>query len=321
MDCKMARYSKIHLLVLFLACHVFAAESVVKIADGSASENASANIQKFDEKFSLRFLCDYTLWSVWNTEYGNEPLVSNSPLSLGLGFAYDDLFTLFGVSWDIAWDFKMSLLLTSGEEKSKIDALETGLDLFPGKFWIEAWLSYYAGFSVKTEKDGKVVHQWTNLNFFEMYISVLWMLTPKEKFSPRSAYFLDRRQNHSAGSWIFGGRFQGDVVEDPDSLLTFYEGERSLGSIWANVGYTYTWVFENGFFGNVWLDVGLIYGLSEEDKYAVFPEPNFKTAWGYIGEKWSWNVVVEAEYNAFSYKSYWEQKLIVKGGILVVRRF
>lgn len=317
----MSRCPKILLLVLFLVGHVLASEMGVKVADGTVAQIDSAQVQKFDEKFSLRFLCDYTLWSVWNTAYGDEALVSNSPVSLGLGFAYDELFTLFGVSWDISWDFTMSLFLGSGEEKSKIDALETGLDMFPGRFWIEVWLSYYAGFWVNTEKDGKKVRQFTGLNFFEMYVSALWMLTPKEKFSPRSAYFLDRRQKRSAGSWVFGARLQGSVVEDPDSLLTFYEGERNLASIWGNIGYTYTWVFENGFFGNIWFDVGLIYGLSNKEEYTVMPEPNFKTAWGYIGKKWSWNVVVEAVYNAFWYKSYREQNLIVKGGILAVRRF
>ena len=317
----MDRCPKILLLVLFLVGHIFAAESVLKIADGAVAENDSANVQKFEEKFSLRFLCDYTLWSVWNTAYKNEALVSNSPVSLGLGFAYDDLFTLFGTSWDISWDFKMSFLFASEEENSKIDVFETGLDLFPDSWWIEIWLSYYTGFSVKAEKDGKMVRQFSELSFFEMYVSALWMATPKEQFSPRSAYFLDRRQKHSAGSLIIGGRLQGDLVEDPDSLLTFYEGKRVLASIWGNVGYTYTWVFENGFFGNIWFEVGLIYGFNDEDEYTVLPEPNFKTAWGYIGEKWSWNVVVDAEYNAFSYKSYWEQRLIVKCGILVVRRF
>ena len=317
----MIRYPKILLLVLFLVGHIFATETVVKIAEGTAAENDSAYVQKFKEKFSLRFLCDYTLWSVWNTAYGNEALVSNSPISFGLGFAYDDLFTLFGTSWDVSWDFKMSFLLASGEERSKIDVFETGLDMFPGDWWIEIWLSYYTGFSVKTEKDGEIVHQFSELSFFEMYVSALWMATPKEKFSPRSAYFLDRRQNHSAGSMIIGGRIQGNLVEDPDSLLTFYEGKRVLASLWANVGYTYTWVFGNGFFGNVWCDIGLIYGLSEEDKYAVLPQPNLKTAWGYVGQKWAWNVVVEGEYNAFSYKSYWEQQLIVKCGFLLVRRF
>jgi len=321
MVCSMSRFSKIFLLVLLLAGHVIASETALKIADGAVAENDSANIQKFEEKFSLRFLCDYTLWSVWNTAYGNEPFVSNSPVSLGLGFAYDDLFKLFGISWDISWDFKMSLLLVSDEKKSKIDAFETGLNLFPGKWWIEVWLSYYGGFSVKTEENGKIVHQFSELNFFEMYVSALWMLTSKDEFSPRSAYFLDRRQKYSAGSWIFGGRLQGNVVDDPDGLLPFYEGERVLASIWANVGYSYTWVFENGFFGNIWFDVGIIYGLSDEDEYSVFPEPNLKTAWGYVGQKWSWNVVVDAEYDAFSYKSYWEQQLIVKCGILVVRRF
>ena len=319
----MARYSKIIFLILFWGSCIFAAESMVKIADGSASENDSAEVQKFKEKFSLRFLSDYTLWSVWNTAYGDEPLVSNSPISFGLGFAYDDLFTLFGTSWDVSWDFKMSFLMTSGEEKSKIDAFETGLDLFPGNWWIEMAISYYSGFSVKTEKDGKTVHQFTDLNFFDMYVSALWMLTPREKFSPRSAYFLDRRQKHSAGSLLVGGRVQGDIVEDPDSLLAFYNGERVLASIWGNIGYSYTWVFKNGFFGNLWCDVGIAYGLSDEDdpEYTVLPEPNFKTAWGYIGRKWSWNVVLTAVYKAFSYNSYWEQQLIAKGGLLVVRRF
>ena len=88
----MARCPKLFLLVLFLVGHVLASDVAVKIGDGSVAKNDSVWVQKFDEKFSLRFLCDYTLWSVWNTAYGNEALVSNSPVSLGLGFAYDDLF-------------------------------------------------------------------------------------------------------------------------------------------------------------------------------------------------------------------------------------
>ena len=88
--CKMTRFPKIFLLVLFLVGHVLASEMAVKIGDGTVDEAVAKNdsvwVQKFDEKFSLRFLCDYTLWSVWNTAYGNEALVSNSPVSLGLGF-------------------------------------------------------------------------------------------------------------------------------------------------------------------------------------------------------------------------------------------
>lgn len=70
---------------------------MLKIADITVAESDSANVQKFEEKFSLRFLCDYILWSVWNTAYKNETLVSNSPISLGLGFAYDELFKLFKI--------------------------------------------------------------------------------------------------------------------------------------------------------------------------------------------------------------------------------
>ena len=34
---------------------------------------------------------------------------------------------------------------------------------------------------------------------------------------------------------ILGGRLQGDLVENLESLLIFYEGERFLASIWAKV--------------------------------------------------------------------------------------
>ena len=38
-----------------------------------------------------------------------------------------------------------------------------------------------------------------------------------------------------ASRGIFGGRLQGNLVEDLESLLIFYEGERFLASIWAKV--------------------------------------------------------------------------------------
>ena len=34
----------------------------------------------------------------------------------------------------------------------------------------------------------------------------------------------------------------------------------------------------------IWLDAGLIYGLSYKDGYSVLQELNFKTAWGYVRE-------------------------------------
>ena len=38
-----------------------------------------------------------------------------------------------------------------------------------------------------------------------------------------------------ASHGILGGRLQGNLVEDLECLLFFYEGERFLASIWAKV--------------------------------------------------------------------------------------
>ena len=49
--------------------------------------------------------------------------------------------------------------------------------------------------------------------------------------------------------------------------------------------------------------------------------PNMKTAFGYIGEKWAWNIVLKSGYSAIAFGEHLEQKYVAAFEILVVRRF
>lgn len=278
----------------------------------------SAGVSTFRERFSLRFLCNYNFISIWNSELDGGSLISNRPVDLGLGFGYDSLFTLFGSSWDFSWDFKFALPFTTSKGKSSTQSFETGLNFFPRNWWLEGKFRSYSGFSTDDEENAEFIDLW----ILDMYLSVLWMATAHAKFSPRSAYFLDRRQAESAGSMILGGRIQRNIAEDKDSVLAYYDNRRDLKTLWLDMGYTYSWIYDNGMFLNVWGVVGIAYGRERaDDGYAVLPESDLRMAIGYLGKKWSWNTVLKAGYSAISYSEHWEQKFVSSFEILVVRRF
>ena len=291
---------------------------VLVLVNAALANSDSTSISTFRERFSLRFLCNYNFVSIWNSELKDEYLISNRPVDLGLGFGYDSLFTLFGSSWDFSWDFKFALPFTTSNGKSSTQSFETELNFFPRNWWLEGKFRSYSGFTTDAEDDAEFVDLW----ILDMYLSALWMATAHAKFSPRSAYFLDRRQAESAGSMILGGRIQRNIAEDKDSVLAYYDNRRDLKTLWLDMGYTYSWIYDNGMFLNVWGVVGIAYGRERaDDGYAVLPESDLRMAIGYLGEKWSWNTVLKAGYSAISYSEHWEQKFVSSFEILVVRRF
>ena len=133
---------------------------------------------------------------------------------------------------------------------------------------------------------------------------------------------MDRRQKKSAGSLIIGGRLQRNIAEDNDGVLGYENDKRDITSIWGDIGYTYTFVFSNGYFWNLWGVVGIAYGREHaNDGNLLLPESDIKTAFGYIGEKWACNIVLKCGYSAIAFGEHLEQKYVSAFEILVVRRF
>lgn len=271
---------------------------------------AEGDITGFERKFPLRVLCNYNFVSFWSSEYREGAFNSNRPVDLGLGFGYGDLY----------WDLVFALPFTVSKGHSKSLTFETGFDFFPGNWWVKGKYRRYSGFSADSSDGSESI--FIDLWERDAYVQALWLGTANGKFTPRAAYFLDRRQEHSAGSLILGGRLQSTKMRDRDSVLAFYSEERQIFSSWVDMGYSYTWVYGNDMFLNLWGVAGIAVSDEEESSdFTLLPEVIAKGAWGYIGDIWSWNMVMETEYMPVIFNDHWEQKVVCAFKILVVRRF
>lgn len=289
-------------LLLALSCSVsFAAEPEVDDSDKEA-------ISEFRRHFPLRFLCNYNFVSLWTSEFREAALVSNRPVDVGLGFGYKDFYL----------DLELALPFTTSKGRSKSLAFETGLDFFPANWWVKGKYRRYSGFSTENDSNSVFVDLWQR----DAFISALWLGTSNGKFTPRAAYFLDRKQKYSAGSIVVGGRIQHSEAIDRDTVLAYYQVHRRILGAWADMGYTYTWVYRNNMFLNLWGLAGIAVDSESESKdFFLLPEIEFKMAYGYIADTWSWNMVMEAGYSPMVFEDHWEQKMVCAYKILVVRRF
>lgn len=293
----------------------------------SQQPEQDSEISTFRDRFSLRFLGNYSYMSIQNSAYGDEPLRSNRPLNLGIGFGYDSLFTLFNKSWDLSLDIQYNLPYTTSGGHSNFRAFETGLNFFPDDWWLSGNLRLYSGFTTKIKDEPRDRIKFVDLSVIDMYISALWMATANGKFTPRSAYFLERVQKHSAGSMIVGGRLQRNIAKDNDGILLYENNRRDITTTWVDMGYTYSFIFRRGYFLNLWGVLGLAYGRivtdddNDNDDNVLLPEFNVRSAFGYLGDKWSWNTVLKSGYSVVLYGEYNEKKYVGAIEMLAVRRF
>lgn len=306
-------------MVLTLAGACLASEPA---QENNQQPEQDPEISTFRSRLSLRFLTNYNFVSIQNSAYGDQPLESNRPLNLGIGFGYDSLFTLFDKSWDLSLEFRYNLPFTTSDGHTNSHAFESGLNFFPGDWWISGNLRYYSGFSTKIKDEPRDRIKFVDMSVTDMYISALWMASANGKFSPRSVYFLERRQKHSAGSIIVGGRLQRNIAEDNDGILLYENNRRDITTTWVDMGYTYSFIFKRGYFLNLWGVLGLAYGrIVAEDDNVLLPEFETRSAFGYLGEKWSWNIVLKSGYSIVLYGDYNERKYVGAIETLGVRRF
>ena len=102
----------------------------------SQQPEQDSEISTFRDRFSLRFLGSYNYMSIQNSAYDEKTLRSNRPLNLGIGFGYDSLFTLFDKPWDLSFDIRYNLPYTTSDGHTNSHAFESGLNFFPGDWWI-----------------------------------------------------------------------------------------------------------------------------------------------------------------------------------------
>ncbi|MCQ2092230.1 MAG: DUF4421 domain-containing protein [Fibrobacter sp.] len=309
---SLVRLFVVSLTCLFVNTQVFAAEET---KTNSSVEDASRKdlVKKFNNLYSIRILTNYNYMSLWSSQFGHT-LHSKRPVDIGVGAGFKDL----------SFDVKYSLGFTGGSEGVRSLCFDTGLDFFPGNFWMHLRYRRYRGFSYTLDEDGSenedVEEEHMDLLQRDIYLSTLWVMAGMDEFSVRAPYLLDRIQNESAGSLIFGGKIQTSKTTDYDDLAEFHSKDRNIYSAWVHGGYSYTWVFDN-LFVNAWALGGLALGVTDNGSFGFFPDVNGKLALGQWHDSWSWNILMQMSYSPSFYKDHIEQKVLGSFEILVVKRF
>ncbi len=270
-------------------------------------------VKKYDNLFSVRVLANYNYIAFASSEYDGGTLESNRPIDFGLGL---------GVK-DFSFDVKFSLPFVIDKTRRRSVGFDTGIDFFPKDLWMQAKYRRYSGLSTRARSsdDSTVTNNVTDFRQRDIYLSILWVKSGKEKFSVRAPYFLDRIQEGSAGSFIFGGKFQSTTAVDRAHVFEYYSKNRNIYSTWAHGGYSYTWVVQHNLFLNAWAMGGMAVGAVGNGAFGFFPDLNVKIAFGQWHWNWSWNAVVQATYSPSLYWGHVEQRYFSSFELLVVKRF
>jgi hypothetical protein len=114
-----------------------------------------------------------------------------------------------------------------------------------------------------------------------------------QKHSLGSVYGLNRKQNISSGSFLYGfGVYYTSLYADNPDIKRYTERNHIL-HFGPTAGYSYTWVLGSGMFINMSLNVGTNFGVAiSENKVLFIPQIKPKISFGHHNRTWSINAVM-----------------------------
>lgn len=238
----------------------------------SAFASGDSLITAFPQKISVQFLTRYPFMSYSGESASDENLQTNRSIDLGLGGGYGDW------TWSSLFAFSFGV----DSDKPRTYATDYQLNYYGDRFFWDIYLKAIDGFYVDTDSgyaklDLLIVEAGFDLNFF-------W----NPEHSLRAAYALDRRQWESNGSFILGGGVYYTGIRSEDSALTYFETYQQFAYAGPNVGYSYTWVWESGWFLNLLGIANVNWGMNLTRKefvgsFQIFPSLSA----GFHGDSWS----------------------------------
>jgi hypothetical protein len=257
------------------------------------------------------------LLNVWCAAEENEPLIEPTieefghTFSLGLSLRYMGMFFLqgdktenfssnlpldFGLLASYKWiTLKLSLSMFNtfnGDSGEK--SFDTQIDLYQETMYWKLFFKHYLGFHYNSivfpDQDRDIDLSLSSLGIYWAYVF------NHEHHSLRSAYTLDRKQNAPSGSFLLGANTLYYNIFSGDGSVDRYAQRQHLISLGANGGYSYTWLFKNNIFLNIFAVAGLNTSINTNSGTMSFtPQLLPKAALGYHGKTWSINAVLENE--------------------------
>lgn len=239
-----------------------------------AEETGNSAIASFPDKFSIQLIARYNYASLSGESMDDKVLATNRPVDLGLGGGYGD--------W--TWSSLFTLSFGADSEKPKTQATDWQLNYYGDRFFWSLFLKANNGFYWK-DSEADEFRKAKLLTVSAGYdIDYLW----NREHSLRAAYSLDRRQKKSNGSFIWGAGVYYHGLVSLDSLLPQYGKYQQFIHLGPSIGYSYTWVWQNGWFFNLLGVASTSFGKNvTRNQWMRFSQVFPKFAVGYHSQKWS----------------------------------
>ena len=192
------------------------------------AENATT---LFDEDWAVNFLINYKSCIFENSLNSFEYVATKQPWDIGLGIRYKDI------------SAQLSIPVFFGEPFENW-SYDFEIDSYFDVVYYEAYFKHYPN----------VIYQDNNdQNKLDIYSSGIMatFIHNSENHSLSSVVKLDKKQRVSSGSLLYGfGLFHSSLYSTTKEINRYGDRQHFL-YFGPSLGYSYTWVFENGMFFNL----------------------------------------------------------------------
>ena len=219
----------------------------------------------FEEKLAINIFSSYKSGDFshnFNTDYATE-----EPWNIGLGIRYKNISAQFSIPISFSSSF-------DAEVNSYFDNL-----------YYELFCKHYTDFYDDKQGDENNI----GLDIFSTGISVAWVHNNKNH-SLSSVLKMNMKQTASSGSLVYGfGTYFSSIYSN--DRLSFYNDRQNILYFGPSIGYSYIFVFNNGFFMNLALSLRPNIGIGLNGTTVLFaPQVEPRIVIGHHHTAWSINL-------------------------------
>jgi hypothetical protein len=230
---------------------------------------ADDNFTFFDENFAINFFAKYNMGifsELFPPEYRTD-----KPFDIGIGIRYKTISAKLSVPI-LFYDF------------DNIWAFDFEMDSYFDNVYYEAYFKHYPEFYIEdTDKQsGLSIHSSGIMATF---------IHNNNSHSLSSVISLDRKQNISSGSLLYGFGVFHSSFYSTDEILNKFDARQHLLYFGPSIGYSYTWILKNDIFLNTSLLLYASPGTNlTTSKWLFIPQFEPKIVIGHHNKTWSFNL-------------------------------
>jgi hypothetical protein len=226
-------------------------------------------ITTFNEKFALSLSGKYNIGIFEQQQTAS--YTTEKPWDLGLGIRYKN----------IAAQIFIPVSFNG-------NSFDLELNSYFEKLYFELFLKRYQTFYNNKEPE----HNDAGLDIMAAGITAGWIHN-NQNHSLSSVYSLDRKQNISSGSFIYGfGIFYASIYSENNDIQ-HYDERKHIIHFGPMGGYSYTWILPHDMFVNTGITIGANLGINATENTVLFiPQIKPKISFGHHNRTWSINAVI-----------------------------